>query len=125
MLKLRTSIGLTPADLAARLGVSRCAVGEWEAGLNSPKAEHLQHVLGLGVRASVFTPEQEEEKIRALWKTAQQRVFLEESWLAATGSSISRRGTQCTGLGKSMPDGERFSQDILSHCSHVRASASV
>jgi transcriptional regulator with XRE-family HTH domain len=42
MLKLRTSIGLTQAGLAALLGVSRRAVGEWEAGLNSPKAEHLQ-----------------------------------------------------------------------------------
>jgi DNA-binding XRE family transcriptional regulator len=38
MLKLRTSIGLTQASLAERLRVSRRAVGEWEGGLNYPKA---------------------------------------------------------------------------------------
>jgi hypothetical protein len=35
------------------------------------------------VPASTLAPEQKEEKICALWKTAQQRVLLEESWLAA------------------------------------------
>ena len=34
MLTLRTSIGLTQAGLAGLLGVSRRAVGEWEAGSN-------------------------------------------------------------------------------------------
>jgi transcriptional regulator with XRE-family HTH domain len=32
MLTLRTNIGLTQADLAEHLGVSRKAVGGWEAG---------------------------------------------------------------------------------------------
>ncbi len=49
MLTLRTSIGLTQAGLADLLGVSRRAVGEWEGGLNYPKAERLQHVLELWV----------------------------------------------------------------------------
>ena len=57
MLKLRTSPGLTPAGLAAMLQVSRRTVGEWEGGLNYPEPEHLQHFLGLRVRASVFAPE--------------------------------------------------------------------
>ena len=104
---------LTQAGLAERLRVSRRAVGEWEGGLNYAKAEHFKHVLGLCVQQHVFAPEREEEEIRALWKTAHQRVLLDESWLAANGSSISRRGTQCTGLGKSIPEGERFSQEIL------------
>ena len=56
MLKLRTSPGLAPAGLAALLQVSRRTVGEWEGGLNYPKPEHLQHFLGLCVRASVFAP---------------------------------------------------------------------
>src|SRR5437879_820623 len=47
MLKLRTSIGLTQAGLAALLGVSRHAVDKWEARSNYPKAEHLQHFLEL------------------------------------------------------------------------------
>ena len=70
MLKLRTSIGLTLAGLAERLGVSRRAVGEWEGGLNYPKAERLQQLIALCVRQHVFAPEREEEEIRALWKTA-------------------------------------------------------
>ncbi len=83
MLTLRTSIGLTQADLAALLGVSRRAVGEWEAGSNYPRAERLQHFVALCVRASVFAPGREEEEIRALWKTAHQRELLDEAWLAA------------------------------------------
>jgi uncharacterized membrane protein YhaH (DUF805 family)/DNA-binding XRE family transcriptional regulator len=66
MLKLRTNIGLTQAGLANLLGVSRRAVGEWEAGSNYPKAEHLQHFIGLCVQQHVFAPEREEEQIRAL-----------------------------------------------------------
>jgi transcriptional regulator with XRE-family HTH domain len=83
MLKLRTSIGLTQAGLAALLGVTRRAVGEWETGLTYPKAEHLQHFIALCVRQHVFAPERKEEEIRALWKTAHQRVLLDETWLSA------------------------------------------
>ena len=83
ILKLRTSIGLTQAGLAALLGVSRRAVGEWETGLNYPKAPHLQHLIALCVQQQVFEPEREEEEIRALWKTAHQRVLLDEAWLAS------------------------------------------
>jgi len=65
------------------LVVSRRAVGEWETGSNYPKVEHLQHVLELCVQQHVFAPEREEEEIRALWKTAHQRMLLDESWLSA------------------------------------------
>jgi WD40 repeat protein/transcriptional regulator with XRE-family HTH domain len=83
MLTLRTRIGLTQASLASLLGVSRRAIGEWEAGLNYPKGEHLQHFLELCVQQHVFEPKREEEEIRALWKTAHQRVLLDEAWLTA------------------------------------------
>src|SRR5207244_7803410 len=83
MLKLRTSIGLTQAGLANLLGVSRRAVGEWEGGLNYPKAEHLQQFITLCVQQHVFEREREEEQIRALWKTAHHRVLLDETWLSA------------------------------------------
>ncbi len=56
MLKLRSSIGLTQAGLAALLGVSRRAVGEWEAGSNYPKAERLQQLISLCVQQHVFAP---------------------------------------------------------------------
>jgi WD40 repeat protein/transcriptional regulator with XRE-family HTH domain len=82
MLKLRTSIGLTQAGLAAHLGVSRRAISEWETGSNYPKAPHLQHLIELCVHQQVFAPEQAEEEIRALWKTAHQRVLLDEAWLS-------------------------------------------
>src|SRR5437899_58028 len=70
MLALRTSLGLTQAELAHRLGVSGRAVRQWEAGLSYPKAEHLQQVMTLAVRASAFPPGREAEEIRALWKAA-------------------------------------------------------
>jgi len=83
MLTLRSSLGLTQADLAALLGVSRRAVAEWEGGGDYPKAEHLQHFLAVCVQQHVFASGREEEEIRALWKTAHQRVLLDERWLAA------------------------------------------
>ena len=82
MLTLRTSIGLTQVSLAHLLGVSRRAVSEWEGGSSYPKADHLQHMLELCVQQQVFEPGREEEKIRTLWKTAHQRVLIDEVWLA-------------------------------------------
>src|SRR5215469_7394196 len=83
MLTLRSSMGLTQAGLAARLRVSRRAVAEWEGGGDYPKAEHLQHFIALCVQQHVFPAGREETEIRALWKTAHQRVLLDERWLAA------------------------------------------
>jgi transcriptional regulator with XRE-family HTH domain len=81
MLTLRTTIGLTQAGLADRLGVSRRAVAEWEAGSTYPKAHHLKEVIELGVRASAFAAEHEEEEIRAFWQAAHQKVLIDERWL--------------------------------------------
>src|SRR5881409_3511601 len=72
MLTLRTNIGLTQADLAEHLGVSRKAVGGWEAGESYPKAEHLKALLTLCVRQQAFPPGREEEEIGAFWKAAHQ-----------------------------------------------------
>src|SRR5438105_5959565 len=82
ILALRTQMGLTQAGLAERLHVSRRAVTVWEAGSIYPKAEHLQHVITLAVRASAFPPGREAEEIRALWKAARQKVLLDEQWLS-------------------------------------------
>src|SRR6266550_6805030 len=81
VLTLRTTIGLTQAGLGERLGVSRRAVAEWEGGLSYPKAERLQQLIALGVRASAFAAGREEQEIRALWKAAHQKVLLDEAWL--------------------------------------------
>ncbi len=54
ILTLRTMLGLTQAGLAEHLGVSCRAVGEWEAGLNYPKAEHLKAFIALAVAKQAF-----------------------------------------------------------------------
>ncbi len=81
MLTLRMSIGLTQAGLAELLHVSRRAVAEWETGSSYPKAEHLQHVIALGVQQQAFAAGREAEEIRALWRAAHQKVLLDELWL--------------------------------------------
>jgi WD40 repeat protein/transcriptional regulator with XRE-family HTH domain len=81
MLTLRMSIGLTQAGLADYLGVSRHAVGDWEAGQSYPKAEHLKAFIALGLQQHVFTAVREAEEIRALWRAAHQKVLLDELWL--------------------------------------------
>ncbi len=83
MLTLRTTIGLTQAGLGERLGVSRRAVAEWEAGLSYPKAERLKQLIELGMQQQAFAAGREEEEIRALWKAAHQKVLLDDAWLAA------------------------------------------
>src|SRR6266496_2632808 len=83
MLTLRTTIGLTQARLGERLGVSRRAVAEWEAGLSYPKAERLKQLIELGMQQQAFAAGREEEEIRALWKAAHQKVLLDDAWLAA------------------------------------------
>ena len=82
VLNLRTTIGLTQAGLAARLGISRRALAEWEAGSNYPKAERLKAFIELCVQTSAFPGGREKEEIRALWKAAHQKVLLDEDWLA-------------------------------------------
>jgi len=81
MLTLRTHIGLTQAGLADRLGVSRRAVAEWEAGSSYPKAERLKQLIALGVQQQAFPAGREEEEIRALWRAAHQKLLLDEAWL--------------------------------------------
>jgi len=81
MLQLRTSIGLTQARLAAHLGVSRQAVGEWEAGSSSPKAEHLKALIVLGIQQQAWALGREAQEIRALWRAAHPKELLDESWL--------------------------------------------
>src|SRR5947209_6255697 len=83
MLTLRTALGLTQADLAEFLGVSRKAVGGWESGGSYPKAEHLKALLTLAVQEGTFPAGREAEEIRAFWKAAHQKVLLDESWLSA------------------------------------------
>jgi len=81
MLTLRTAIGLTQVGLAEYLGVSRRSVGDWEAGNNYPKPEHLKQFIALAVKQQAFAPGHEEEEVRKLWRSAHQKVLLDEAWL--------------------------------------------
>src|SRR5437870_2700820 len=45
LLQHRGRTGLTQRDLAARVGVSRGSVQDWEAGLNYPDVPHLQALI--------------------------------------------------------------------------------
>src|SRR5262245_48560864 len=81
MLTLRTAIGLTQGRLAAYLGVSRQAVGDWEVGNSYPKAEHLKALIALGVQHQAFHTDQEAVEIHALWKASHQKMLLDETWL--------------------------------------------
>ena len=81
ILTLRSAIGLTQAGLSDQLGISKKAVGEWEAGSSYPKATHLKALLALAVKEQVFPVGHEEEEIRALWKAAHQKVLLDDAWL--------------------------------------------
>src|SRR6266550_3261493 len=81
ILTLRSAIGLTQAGLSDHLGISKKAVGEWEAGSSYPKATHLKALIALAVKEQVFPVGHEAEEIRALWKAAHQKVLLDETWL--------------------------------------------
>jgi WD40 repeat protein/transcriptional regulator with XRE-family HTH domain len=83
MLTLRTTMGLTQRDLADLLGISRRAMGDWEAGSSYPKAEHLKRLIALGVQHQAFPAGREAEEIRAFWQAARQKLLLDEEWLAA------------------------------------------
>ncbi len=82
MLTLRTSMGLTQRGLADLLGISRRAVGDWEAGSSYPKAEHLKRLMELGVQQQAFPAGREAEEIHALWQAARQKLLLDEPWLS-------------------------------------------
>src|SRR2546421_132707 len=82
ILSLRSAIGLTQAGLSDHLGISKKAVGEWEAGSSYPKATHLKALIALAVKEQVWAFGHEEEEIRALWKAAHRKVLLDEPWLS-------------------------------------------
>jgi transcriptional regulator with XRE-family HTH domain len=81
MLTLRTAIGLTQTKLAGFVGVSRRAVGDWEAGTKYPSGAHLKRFIALAVDHRVFPSGREPQEVRALWQAAHQKVLLDEAWL--------------------------------------------
>src|SRR5438874_12367988 len=70
LLRHRGRTGLTQRQLAARVGVSRGSVQDWEAGLNYPDAEHLQALIAVFLEAGGLTLGSEATEAEALWAAA-------------------------------------------------------
>jgi transcriptional regulator with XRE-family HTH domain len=88
LLRHRGRTGLIQRDLAARAGVSRGAVQDWEAGLNYPTAERLQVLIQVLLEAGGLTLGQEAAEARALWAATEREAPrmhtpFDEAWLAA------------------------------------------
>jgi len=88
---VRTAIGITQAELAKTVGVSEQAIQKWEGGLSIPTASHLKDFIALAVQQRAFTPGQELDEARTLWKAARLKVLFDEHWMQAllTGQAIS------------------------------------
>src|SRR5713101_4115402 len=70
LLRHRGRTGLTQRQLAARLGVSRGSVQDWEAGLNYPDAPHLQALIVAFLEAGGLSVGGEAPEVEALWAAA-------------------------------------------------------
>jgi transcriptional regulator with XRE-family HTH domain len=74
LLRHRGRTGLIQRDLAARVGVSRGAVQDWEAGHNYPAAERLQVLIQVLLEAGGLTVGREEAEARELWAAAEREA---------------------------------------------------
>jgi transcriptional regulator with XRE-family HTH domain len=85
LLRHRGRTGLTQRDLAARVGVSRGSVQDWEGGVNYPTAERLRGLIRVLLEAGGLTAGREAPEARELWATAEReaprmRTPLDEQW---------------------------------------------
>jgi transcriptional regulator with XRE-family HTH domain len=88
LIRHRGRSGLIQRDLAARAGVSRGAVQDWEGGLNYPTAERLRVLVQVLLEAGGLTVGRELSEARELWGAVERespRVHapFEEAWFAA------------------------------------------
>jgi transcriptional regulator with XRE-family HTH domain len=74
VLRLRGRASLTQRALAARLGVSRQAIQNWEGGAGYPSPTRLQALIVLYLERGVFTAGHEAEEARALWEALRREA---------------------------------------------------
>jgi transcriptional regulator with XRE-family HTH domain len=98
--KLRIANRLTQNGLAEYLGISRRAIGNWEAGSSYPQPHLLKRFIELGIENQVFSTGDEAEEIRLLWSTARQKLQLDETWLAGLLSSATSKSLESDTLKK-------------------------
>jgi WD40 repeat protein/transcriptional regulator with XRE-family HTH domain len=83
----RGRIGLTQVQLAARLGVTRRTVLDWEAGVNYPSAVRLQRLIAVLFESGGLSAGRESEEARALWAAVERgsprmHTPFDPAWLA-------------------------------------------
>jgi transcriptional regulator with XRE-family HTH domain len=88
LLRHRGRSGLIQRDLAARAGVSRGAVQDWESGVNYPTAERLQALIHVLLEAGGLTVGREAAEARELWAAAEREAprmhtRFDEAWFAS------------------------------------------
>src|SRR5438105_14349824 len=87
LLRHRARTRLLQRDLAARAGVSRNTIQDWESGVNFPAAERLQALIRVLLEAGGLTAGHEASEAHALWQAVQRespRVHapFDEQWFA-------------------------------------------
>lgn len=87
LLRYRGRAGLTQRDLIARLGASRRAVQDWEAGLSRPGAQRLQTLIAVLLEAGGLTAGPEALEAGELWaavvrETSRMQTPFDKVWFA-------------------------------------------
>jgi WD40 repeat protein/DNA-binding XRE family transcriptional regulator len=85
LLRHRGRTGLTQRQLAARVGVNRRALQDWEEGVNCPSAQRLQALLAALLAADGLTTGHEADEAAVLWAAAllgstRMHVAFDHSW---------------------------------------------
>ena len=80
--------GLTQRQLAARVGVSRGAVQDWEAGVSYPDAHHLQALIVAFLEADGLMSGYQSAEAEAMWaavlrEAPRMQTPFDASWWAA------------------------------------------
>jgi transcriptional regulator with XRE-family HTH domain len=88
LLRHRARTSLSQRDLAARAGVSRRTVQDWEAGVNFPSAPRLQALIRALLEARGLTKGREIVEVRELWSAVEREsrhmhARFDEAWFTA------------------------------------------
>ncbi len=93
LLRHRGRTGLTQRQLAARAGVSRGSIQDWEAGSSYPDAQHLQSLIAALFEAGGLTVGNEAEALwlAALRQAPRMQTPFDPVWWALTLALLSGR----------------------------------
>jgi WD40 repeat protein/transcriptional regulator with XRE-family HTH domain len=97
-LTLREKAGLTQAEVAQTLGVSKRTIQYWESGTSFPGAANLKQLIELLLQHTAFHSGRERDEAEQLWVQAdesagQRRSLFDAQWF---DTLLARRGAQAT-----------------------------